>query len=66
MRTEDVVVSTRERATLVLGFLGALLLVIDPLAYRITSEQADTTPMIQLPYHSDATAHRGANGATFR
>jgi hypothetical protein len=33
-------VSTRERATLVLGIVGALLLVLYPLAYRITSEQA--------------------------
>jgi hypothetical protein len=36
-----VVVSTRERASLVLGFLGALLLVLYPLAYRLTAEQAD-------------------------
>lgn len=32
--------STRERATLLLGILGALLLVIYPLAYRLTSQQA--------------------------
>ena len=35
--------STRERAYLVLGFVGALLLVLYPLAYRLTSEAEDTT-----------------------
>lgn len=34
--------STRERATLLLGILGALLLVLYPLAYRMTSEHSDT------------------------
>jgi hypothetical protein len=38
-----VAVSTRERASLLLGILGALLLVLYPLAYRLTSEHADTT-----------------------
>ena len=35
--------STRERAFLVLGVIGALLLVLYPLAYRLSSEQANTT-----------------------
>src|SRR5262245_4490019 len=45
-RTYDVRVSTRERATLLLGILGALLLVLYPLAYRLTSERADTTALV--------------------
>ena len=32
--------STRERALLIVGLVGALLLVLYPLAYRITKEQA--------------------------
>ena len=35
--------SIRDRAFLVLGCIGALLLVLYPLAYRITTEHADTT-----------------------
>jgi LCCL domain-containing protein len=41
-----VAVSTRERATLLLGILGALLLVLYPLAYRLTTEQADSAAAI--------------------
>lgn len=38
--------STRERATLLLGILGAVLLVLYPLAYRLTSEQADSAAAV--------------------
>src|SRR5262245_36205877 len=35
--------STRERARLLLGIFGAILLVLYPLAYRLTSERTETT-----------------------
>ena len=43
--------STRERATLLLGFLGALLLVLYPLAYRLTSEDPDTAAALPATAH---------------
>ena len=47
--------SSRERAMLVLGFIGALLLVLYPLAYRIGSEQAADAARLATPRPTRAT-----------